>query len=55
MILINDNIEGIDLQESMGLLSEQRRDKGVAVKDKMAQDKDFAFLVNDIIHEIRNM
>lgn len=25
------------------------------VKDKMAQDKDFAFLVNDIIHEIRNM
>ncbi len=37
MILINDNIEGIDLQESMGLLSEQRRDKVLAIKDIMAQ------------------
>jgi len=25
------------------------------VKDKMAQDKDFAYLINDIIHEIRNL
>lgn len=25
------------------------------VKEKMAQDKDFAFLINDIIHEIRNL
>ena len=25
------------------------------VKDKMAQEKDFNFLINDIIHEIRNM
>ena len=25
------------------------------VKDKMAVDKDFAYLVNDLIHEIRNL